>query len=49
MAMLARFALGTLVFVGLTVTVGALLMSARPRSELAPPEKLADPDAVSSN
>jgi pimeloyl-ACP methyl ester carboxylesterase len=45
MAMLVRFALGMLVFVGLTVTVGSLLISVRPLSGLMPPEKLADPDS----
>ena len=45
MAMLVRFALGLLVFVGLAVTIGPLLISVRPLSGLMPPEQLADPDS----
>ncbi len=45
MAMLVRFALGMLVFVGLAVTIGPLLVSARSFSRPAPSPHMADPDS----
>jgi hypothetical protein len=45
MAMLARFALDMLVFVGLAVTIGPLLVSARPFSRPAPSPHLTDPES----
>ena len=45
MAMLIRFALGMLVFVGLAVTIGPLLVSARPLSRPVPSPHLTDPDS----
>jgi len=43
--MLVRFALGLLVFIGLAVTIGPLLISVRPLSGLMLPAQLADPDS----